>query len=116
MSNLRELCQGVGVPSLSVVNVVGSLIARTTKCGVYTNAGREHAVASTKVISFLVLCGCFLIVGVTEIAVALLELNMVSFVQAFVTQVTVMALVAAWFSQNRGICCVFFVFVSVCYA
>jgi len=36
------------LPSLSVVNVVGSLIARTTHCGVYLNAGREHAVASTK--------------------------------------------------------------------
>jgi glucosamine--fructose-6-phosphate aminotransferase (isomerizing) len=37
-----------GVPCISVVNVVGSLIARTTGCGVYLNAGREHAVASTK--------------------------------------------------------------------
>ncbi len=27
---------------------MGSLIARSTKCGVYLNAGREHAVASTK--------------------------------------------------------------------
>jgi len=36
------------VPSLSVVNVVGSLIARTTRLGVYLNAGRENAVASTK--------------------------------------------------------------------
>jgi glucosamine--fructose-6-phosphate aminotransferase (isomerizing) len=36
------------MPSLSIVNVVGSLIARTTHCGVYLNAGREHAVASTK--------------------------------------------------------------------
>ena len=33
---------------ISVVNVVGSLIARTTGLGVYLNAGREHAVASTK--------------------------------------------------------------------
>jgi glucosamine--fructose-6-phosphate aminotransferase (isomerizing) len=38
----------VGVPCISVVNVVGSLIARTTGCGVYINAGRENAVASTK--------------------------------------------------------------------
>lgn len=38
----------VGVPSLSVVNVVGSLIARSTGIGVYLNAGRENAVASTK--------------------------------------------------------------------
>ncbi|TMW63845.1 hypothetical protein Poli38472_002786 [Pythium oligandrum] len=58
----------VDIPTFSVVNAVGSLIARTTKCGVYLNAGRENAVASTK---------------------------------AFVTQVTVMGLIAAWFAQNR---------------
>ncbi|KAF0754869.1 hypothetical protein DYB28_004239 [Aphanomyces astaci] len=56
------------MPMFSVVNSVGSLIARTTKCGVYLNAGRENAVASTK---------------------------------AFVTQVTVLGLIAAWFAQNR---------------
>lgn len=33
---------------MSVVNAVGSLIARTTKLGVYCYAGRENAVASTK--------------------------------------------------------------------
>jgi glucosamine--fructose-6-phosphate aminotransferase (isomerizing) len=37
-----------GVPRISVVNVVGSLIARSTGVGVYLNAGRENAVASTK--------------------------------------------------------------------
>lgn len=37
-----------GLPCISVVNAVGSLIARTTKLGVYCNAGRENAVASTK--------------------------------------------------------------------
>jgi glucosamine--fructose-6-phosphate aminotransferase (isomerizing) len=36
------------VPCFSIVNQVGSLIARTTNCGLYLNAGREHAVASTK--------------------------------------------------------------------
>ncbi len=40
--------QEMGLPTFSVVNAVGSLIARTTKIGVYLNAGREHAVASTK--------------------------------------------------------------------
>lgn len=40
-----------GIPTLSVVNVVGSLIARTTKLGVYLNAGRENSVASTKAFS-----------------------------------------------------------------
>jgi glucosamine--fructose-6-phosphate aminotransferase (isomerizing) len=37
-----------GVTVLSVVNAVGSLIPRMTKLGVYCNAGRENAVASTK--------------------------------------------------------------------
>ena len=36
------------VTVMSVANAVGSLIARTTKLGVYCNAGRENAVASTK--------------------------------------------------------------------
>jgi len=36
------------VTVMSVVNAVGSLIARMTKLGVYCNAGRENAVASTK--------------------------------------------------------------------
>ncbi len=45
------LAQDIGVPTFSVVNAVGSLIARSTKCGVYLNAGREHAVASTKAFS-----------------------------------------------------------------
>lgn len=58
----------IEIPTFSVVNTVGSLIARATKCGVYLNAGRENAVASTK---------------------------------AFVTQVTVMGLIASWFAQNR---------------
>jgi glucosamine--fructose-6-phosphate aminotransferase (isomerizing) len=57
-----------GIPSISVVNVVGSLIARTTGLGVYLNAGREHAVASTK---------------------------------SFTSQVTVLALIALWFRQNK---------------
>ncbi len=42
------LAQSLGVPVFSVINAVGSLIARSTKCGVYLNAGREHGVASTK--------------------------------------------------------------------
>ena len=42
------MAQELGVTVFSVVNAVGSLIARTTQCGVYLNAGRERAVASTK--------------------------------------------------------------------
>lgn len=63
-----KIAQANSQTSFSIVNQVGSLIARTTNCGIYLNAGREHAVASTK---------------------------------AFTTQVTAMALAAAWFSQNR---------------
>jgi glucosamine--fructose-6-phosphate aminotransferase (isomerizing) len=36
------------VQAMSVVNTVGSTIARTTKLGVYCNAGHENAVPSTK--------------------------------------------------------------------
>ncbi|KAL8429848.1 hypothetical protein ACSSS7_006296 [Eimeria intestinalis] len=56
-----------GVRKFSIVNAVGSLLARMTSCGVYLNAGREVAVASTK---------------------------------AFTSQVSVLALVSSWFSQN----------------
>jgi len=40
--------QNMDIPRFSIINQVGSLIARTTNCGVYLQAGREHAVASTK--------------------------------------------------------------------
>jgi len=43
-----QLGQSLGVPCLSIVNAVGSLIARSSACGIYLNAGRENAVASTK--------------------------------------------------------------------
>jgi len=52
-----------GITSISVVNAVGSLIARTTKLGVYCNAGRENAVASTKAfttqVTVLALIACW---------------------------------------------------------
>lgn len=43
-----QIAQERNVRPISVVNVVGSLLARLTNCGVYLNAGREVAVASTK--------------------------------------------------------------------
>lgn len=43
-----QLIENTTIPNFSIVNSVGSLIARTTGCGVYLNAGRENAVASTK--------------------------------------------------------------------
>lgn len=51
VQNAVVLAQQMGKPTFSVINAVGSLIARTTKCGVYLNAGREQAVASTKAFS-----------------------------------------------------------------
>jgi glucosamine--fructose-6-phosphate aminotransferase (isomerizing) len=43
-----QTIQDKGLVSIGVVNVVDSFIARETNCGVYLNAGREVAVASTK--------------------------------------------------------------------
>jgi glucosamine--fructose-6-phosphate aminotransferase (isomerizing) len=66
-----QIIQDKGLVSIGVVNVVDSFIARETNCGVYLNAGREVAVASTK---------------------------------SFTNQCVVLALLAIWFSQNRGTC------------
>jgi glucosamine--fructose-6-phosphate aminotransferase (isomerizing) len=46
-----QMAEEMNIPRFSIVNKVGSLIARSTMCGVYINAGREHAVASTKAFS-----------------------------------------------------------------
>lgn len=43
-----SLLRSMDIPMVGVVNVVGSLVARSVDCGVYLNAGREVAVASTK--------------------------------------------------------------------
>ena len=43
-----SLIRQADCPIISIVNVVGSLIARESDCGIYLNAGREVGVASTK--------------------------------------------------------------------
>jgi len=43
-----QIARDYDMVSIGVVNVIDSLIARETECGVYLNAGREVAVASTK--------------------------------------------------------------------
>jgi len=48
VANVVNAAQENNLTVMSVVNAVGSLIARTTNLGVYCNAGRENAVASTK--------------------------------------------------------------------
>jgi glutamine---fructose-6-phosphate transaminase (isomerizing) len=45
---IAKECHFCTLCTIGVVNVVDSLIARETDCGVYLNAGREVAVASTK--------------------------------------------------------------------
>lgn len=42
--------------TIGVINVVDSLIARETDCGIYCNAGREIGVASTKAFTSQVVC------------------------------------------------------------
>eukprot|EP00485_Elphidium_margaritaceum_P008201 CAMPEP_0202686498 /NCGR_PEP_ID=MMETSP1385-20130828/2258_1 /ASSEMBLY_ACC=CAM_ASM_000861 /TAXON_ID=933848 /ORGANISM="Elphidium margaritaceum" /LENGTH=707 /DNA_ID=CAMNT_0049341083 /DNA_START=152 /DNA_END=2275 /DNA_ORIENTATION=- len=43
-----KIADSFNISAFSVVNSVGSAIARETNCGVYCYAGRENAVASTK--------------------------------------------------------------------
>lgn len=43
-----EMVSDLDIINIGVINVVDSLIAREVDCGVYLNAGREVAVASTK--------------------------------------------------------------------
>jgi glucosamine--fructose-6-phosphate aminotransferase (isomerizing) len=43
-----QIIHDKGLLSIGIVNVIDSFIARETICGVYLNAGREVAVASTK--------------------------------------------------------------------
>lgn len=49
LHHILTLIKKYDIITIGVVNVVDSLIAREVDCGVYTNAGREVAVASTKV-------------------------------------------------------------------
>jgi glucosamine--fructose-6-phosphate aminotransferase (isomerizing) len=43
-----QIARDYDMVSIGIVNVIDSLIARETDCGVYLNAGREVSVASTK--------------------------------------------------------------------
>ena len=64
-----QIAKDYDLITIGIVNVIDSQIARETDCGIYLNAGREVAVASTK---------------------------------SFTNQCIVLAMVAVWFSQNRG--------------
>ena len=42
------IAKNKGIPSMGIVNVVGSLIASNVDCGIYLNTGREVSVPATK--------------------------------------------------------------------
>jgi len=69
LAALRE-AKRRGMPTIGVVNVVGSSIARETDIGVYNHIGPEIGVASTK---------------------------------AFISQVSILALLAVYFGRSRGL-------------
>jgi len=43
-----QMAKNRGIPSIGLVNVVGSLIASNVDCGIYLNTGREVSVPATK--------------------------------------------------------------------
>ena len=98
VARVVNAAQEKDVTVLSVVNAVGSLIARMTKLGVYCNAGRENAVASTKafttqgelLFTLTLLCYCII-----------MSLTCSCCILPFTTQVTVLALIALWFRELK---------------
>ena len=48
VSRAMEIAKPKNIFTISIVNVVNSLIAREADCGIYINCGRENGVASTK--------------------------------------------------------------------
>jgi glucosamine--fructose-6-phosphate aminotransferase (isomerizing) len=86
-----EVAQTEGTPIFSVVNTVGSLIARTTRCGVYLMAGRCAAAPARP----------HCIAHLTAPRLSLCSENAVASTKAFTTQVCAMAMVASWFSERR---------------
>jgi len=51
-----EIAKNKNIITIGIINVVDSLIARDVDCGIYCNAGKEVAVASTKSFTSQVIC------------------------------------------------------------
>ncbi len=51
-----EIARKHSIPTIGIINVVDSLIAREVDCGIYCNAGKEVGVASTKAFVSQVVC------------------------------------------------------------
>jgi len=71
LSMLKKInCSAVGI-----VNVVGSLIARECDCGIYLNAGREVAVASTKSFTSQVVAASLMAVWFAQLSARTLKMR-----------------------------------------
>lgn len=62
-----DFIKEVNIFTIGVINVVDSLIAREVNCGVYCNAGREVAVASTKSFTAQVVCLSLIAIWFSEL-------------------------------------------------
>ena len=62
-----EIAKKYNIPTIGIINVVGSLISREVTCGIYCNAGREIGVASTKSFTAQVICTILLILWFSQI-------------------------------------------------
>jgi len=51
-----EIAKKKNIITIGIINVIDSLIAREVDCGIYCNAGKEFAVASTKAFTSQVVC------------------------------------------------------------
>lgn len=60
------IAQESNIPTFSIINVVGSQIARLTRCGIYLNAGREVGVASTKTFTCQVAALCLVAIWFSQ--------------------------------------------------
>ena len=60
------MCKKQGVPSIGVVNVVGSLIATEVDCGVYLNSGREVSVPATKSFTGQITALCLIAIWISH--------------------------------------------------
>jgi glucosamine--fructose-6-phosphate aminotransferase (isomerizing) len=56
LSRCIEIARKYSIPTIGIINVVDSLIAREVDCGIYCNAGKEVGVASTKAFTSQVVC------------------------------------------------------------
>jgi len=60
------ICKKMGVPSIGVVNAVGSMVATEVDCGLYLNSGREVSVPATKSFTGQITALCLIAVWISH--------------------------------------------------